>query len=331
MFAREASENPQLKAYLEHVILLKNDCEKGAGVDLAKTYQVRVYPTFAMVNHAGEVTDRWAGYPGVAGFVEIVDAALADPRTIAEKEQAFAAEPTLALGHSLGRYSEAVFANQDAVRYYRKAMELDPDHAGDLSGKVFMAMYYGVRGGDFTPEEVVQEGKAILMADSVDPGTALSVAGVTRHLAAPEEYKPLLKAALAATRNATGDMAEARKDLEIDAALLLENDRPKAMMLKRGTLPEGWYDDPGELNSFAWWCYENNLNLDEALTLALRGAELASSDADRANILDTAAEIAFKQGDTKQAIELETRAVELAPDRDGFKKTLQKFQGTLGS
>ena len=37
MFAREASEDPKLKAYLESVILLKNDCEKGAGIDLAKS------------------------------------------------------------------------------------------------------------------------------------------------------------------------------------------------------------------------------------------------------------------------------------------------------
>ena len=51
-------------------------------------------------------------------------------------------EPTLALAHSLARYSEAVFANTEAVAYYRQAMAMDPDHAGDLRGKVFMAMVH---------------------------------------------------------------------------------------------------------------------------------------------------------------------------------------------
>ena len=40
-------------------------------------------------------------------------------------------------------------------------------------------------------------------------------------------------------------------------------------------------DDPSALNSFAWWCYENDLNLPEAYDLALKGASLAGADAGR--------------------------------------------------
>lgn len=313
------------------MILLYNDCEKGEGVDLASKYAVRVYPTFAMVDHDGAVTDRWAGYPGVDGFIELVDAALADPRPIDQKRDAFAAEPTLALALSLGRHSEAVFASQDAVRYYREAMAMDPASADDLRGKVFLAMFYGIRGEDFTADEVVAEGQAILASPGVDPSTAITVAAVTRRLADPEQFKPVLRAALAATEGATGDMAEARRDLEVDAALLLDDDPDRALTLKRATMPDGWRDDPSALNSFAWWCFENDLNLDEAQQLALRGVELAADDGERANILDTAAEIAFKRGDVDRAIELQTRAVSLAPDREGLKKTLERFEEHAGS
>jgi len=326
VFAREASDDEQLKSYLENVILLKNDCEKGEGVDLAKKYEVRVYPTYAMVNHAGEVTDRWAGYPGVAGFIETTDAALADRRAIEAKQAAFAEEPTLPLAYGLARYSEAVFASEDAVRYYRVAMTMDPEHAGEVRGQVFMAMFYGVRSGAFKPADVVAEGQEILAAGDVDPETAFTVAGVSRRLAEPEQYKLVLAAALEATASVTGDMAEARRELEVDEAMLLEGDTRKALDIKRSIMPEGWREDPGALNSFAWWCFENDFNLDEALELALRGVELAGSEGDKANILDTAAEIAFKNGDASKAVELETRAVELAPDRDAFKKTLERFQ-----
>jgi tetratricopeptide (TPR) repeat protein len=313
------------------VILLKNDCEKGEGVDLAKKYEVRVYPTFAMVDHEGQVTDRWAGYPGVEEFVAIVDAARADRRPIEAKKRAFAEEPTLALAMSLGRYSEAVFASEDAVRYYREAMAMDAQLADELRGKVFMAMFYGLRAGAYDAADLLTEARAIMASDDVSTDQALNVAMVTRRVADPEDYKPILKLALAATRGVEGDEARARRELEVDAALMLDGDPGRALELKRETLPEGWRDDPEQLNRLAWWCFEQDVNLEEAYELAMRGVELASSDMDKANILDTAAEIAFKRGLVDKAIELEQRAIELAPDRGGFQETLKKFEDARDS
>ncbi len=313
------------------MVLLKNDCEKGEGVDLAKRYEVRVYPTFAMVDHEGEVTDRWAGYPGVEGFREIVDGALSDRRTIAAKKQAFADQPTVALAHGLGRHSESIFASQDAVRYYRQAMALDPAGADELRGKVFLAMYYGVREGEFAADEVVAQGRELLEADQVSVDRALTVAGVAGRIAGPEQYRPILERALAVTEGAEGEAATARRGLEIDGMLLLDGDPERALALKRETLPGDWRDDPAQLNRFAWWCFENEVNLEQAQELALRGAGLASTDGDRANILDTAASIAFARGQVEQAIELQTRAVELAPDNTGLQETLEMFETARGS
>ena len=107
------------------MVLLLNDCEKGEGLDLAKKYEVRVYPTYAMVDHTGEVTDRWAGYAGVDGFIAQVDAALADRSTITAKKERFQSEPDLALALALAQHAEAIFASTEAVDYYRKAMALD--------------------------------------------------------------------------------------------------------------------------------------------------------------------------------------------------------------
>ncbi|MBD3221871.1 hypothetical protein GF314_11580 [bacterium] len=314
------------------MVLLKNDCEKGEGVDLAKQYEVRVYPTFAMVDHEGEVTDRWAGYPGVEGFRDIVDAALADRRTIAAKKAAFDEQPTVALAHGLGRYSESIFASQDAVRYYRQAMALDPASTTELRGKVFLAMYYGVRGGEFTADEVVAQGRELLAADDVSVDRALTVASITRRIAEPEQYRPVLERALALTEGVEGEAATAaRRELEVDGALLIDGDPDRALELKRATLPEGWRDDAGQLNRFAWWCFENEVNLEQAQQLALRGVELATTDGDRANILDTAASIAFVRGRIEQAIELQTRAIELAPDNTGLQETLETFEAARGS
>ena len=161
-------ENQQLRSYLPKVVLLKNDCEKGDGIALAKKYEVRMYPTFALVDAQGEVTDRWAGYEGVAGFTSKVDAGLADRRTVAQKKEAFAAKPTLPLALSLASHSETLGANGDAVAYYREAMKQDPQRVGELRPRAFMAMAYGLRARQFTPEEVVSTGQEIVAGDGGD-------------------------------------------------------------------------------------------------------------------------------------------------------------------
>lgn len=320
-------ENQQLRSYLPKVVLLKNDCEKGDGIALAKKYEVRMYPTFALVNGAGEVTDRWAGYEGVENFIKTTDLALADRRTITEKKDAFAKAPSLPLALSLASYSETVGANGDAVKYYREAMKQDPQLVAELRTKSFMAMYYGLRGEQFKPEEVIAAGQEIARDPATTPGDHLMVASVLKRVAPPEAYVPVLEGALKATAGATEpDLVAGRQQLEIDAALLIDQDRDKALQLKRASMPAGWRDDPSQLNSFAWWCYENDVNLEEAFTLAMRGVELATENGDKANILDTAAEIAFKRGDRNKAIELEEQAIKLMPDRKGFQQSLERFK-----
>ena len=188
-------------------------------------------------------------------------------------------------------------------------------------------MFYGLRSQQFKPEEVVAAGQEISRDPAAKPGDHLMVASILKHVAPPDTYIPVLQTALKATAGETDPEAvQERKELEIDAALLIDHDRDKALALKRASMPAGWQEDPSQVNSFAWWCCENDVNLEEAFDLAMQSAKLATSDGDRANILDTAAEIAFKRGDAKKAIELEEQAIKLAPDRKGFTETLERFR-----
>jgi tetratricopeptide (TPR) repeat protein len=319
------------------VVLLLNDCEKGEGVDLAKKYEVRVYPTYAMVDHAGEVTARWAGYAGVDGFIAQVDAALADRSTIAAKKERFQSEPDLALALALAQHAEAVFASTEAVDYYRKAMALDPALTAEMRGKIFMSMFYGLRSEDFTVDQLLAEGQAILADPEVTVDQVMQVAGVVKRVAPTEEFVPVLRRALAATAAGSDDPEEAadlayyRRQLVIDEALLIDEDRPRALQLRREAMEDGWQEDPGELNRFAWWCLQNDLNLEEAYELALKGAELAGSDADRANILDTAAQIAFARGEVDQAVAHQREAVALLPERQALQRNLERFEAAAAA
>ena len=309
--------------------MLKNDCEKGAGVGLAKTYEVRVYPTYALVDAAGEVTDRWAGFGGVADFGARLDAALSDRSPIAQKRRRFQSEPTLPLALSLAQYSEAVFANVEAVDFFRTIMALDPARALEMRGKIFMAMYYGLREGDYAAEQLVAEGWALLDEPELDLEQMMQVVRVVKRAAPVEAYLPMLERALAATGAAAddpdpaADLASYRSLLAVDEALLLKRDRPLALRLQRANLEPNWQQDPDEIHRFVWWCYENDLNLAEAGQLALQAADLASGDADRAGILATAAAIAFKCGDLQAAVALQEKAVALAPGRERYRRQLE--------
>jgi len=96
-------------------------------------------------------------------------------------------------------------------------------------------------------------------------------------------------------------------------------------------------DEAVHLSTFAWQIAMNE-DLAEAerdLDLALRFAERATqiTDAQDANILDTLARVHFVRGEFKKAVEVQRRAVDLAPDgdfRDALVENLQEFKEATG-
>ncbi len=84
-------------------------------------------------------------------------------------------------------------------------------------------------------------------------------------------------------------------------------------------------DDPASpelLNNLAWFCARSGERLDEALKMATAAIQAAP---DSAAYLDTAAEAHFRLGHVEQAIQLETRAIQLRPDDTFMKEQLARF------
>jgi tetratricopeptide (TPR) repeat protein len=334
VFARAVKEDENIKTALNDVLLYKIDCEKGEGIGIAKKYEVKGYPTFIAMNGAGQITDRWIGYEGPEAWAKVALAAAADPRTIQEKKAAYKAEPTVELARCLANDAATAYDFKSAVQYHQQAREMDPANAKEYTHQILTSMYYGSRGGAFTFDEVEAEAKPAL--STMDPSVeqhvelALMLRNMARQSGQPERALPYIKTALKASAGSTDEsISEQRVHLEIDHALLVEQDSEKALQLFRSTLDEGWMDNSNKLNNFAWWCFENDVNLEEAEEMALRGVELADSDAARANVLDTAAEICNKLGNCEEAIERIKRAIALAPDRQYFKDQLIRFEKEL--
>ena len=331
MFAREVNSDESMKNVLSDALLFKLDGEKGEGPEIAKKYGVRGWPTYIAVNGDGVVTDRWIGYEGPEMWVAKVTAAKADRRTIDEKKAAYEAEPTLALAKSLGNNATSSNDFTGAVNYYKAAREMDPAETGWYTEQILMSMMYGSRGGAFTFEEIDAEASAVLTNDQATPDQLIQLALMMNNMAGAmgiqEKAVPYIEAALKASEGTEDEkLMERRKHLEITYALEVENDKDKALKLRYETMPEGWKEDSNALNNFAWWCFENDVNLEEALELAIKGAELAESDGERANVLDTAAELCNALGNCDEAIAKMEQAIELDPERQYFKDQLAKFQ-----
>jgi len=331
VFARAVDNDAEIQAVLKEAILFSIDCEKGEGIELAKKYKVSGYPTFAMINAQGDQTDRWIGYGGPENWAGNVREGLADRRTIVEKQQAYSKEPTLALSRSLARHAAASGEHKDAVTYFRKARDLDAAAAAEYTNEILSTMYYGMRSEAFTFEDVEVEAKGVMASSSATAEdkveVALMILSVAKSTGQDEKAVPYITEALAASEGTTDEsVMDGRHFLQIDHALLVEKDGPKAVALRRQVLPEGWDEDPVQLNRFAWWCFENNVNLEEAEALALKGFELADNDKQRANILDTAAEICNARGNCEEAIARIKQAIDLDPDKQYFKDQLARFE-----
>jgi tetratricopeptide (TPR) repeat protein len=317
-----------VQAALGDVVLLEVDCEQGAGIDLAKTHTVTGYPTFVLVNAGGATLDRWAGY-GKDFFLETLADGLSDPTTIAEKRARYEAAPTVRDAARLARYHDSLEEYREAVALYRAIQELDPGQ--DRTYDIFRSIAYGhLEGEQYTLDEVRAAADVAVASEGISPGDLGYLVRLARYVGRragePRLFVPYLEPALAATRDSEDpDVQRTHASLQVDHALLIEGDALKAVALKRETYAEGWQDDSSQLNSFAWWCFENRVNLEEAETLAAKGVELAEPGKARGQILDTLAEILAAQGKRVEAAAAMERAVAEAPDEEHFRNQLERF------
>jgi len=313
---------------LEDVVLFKTDAEK-EGKEMKAEYLVQGYPTFVLVNADGEVLDTWSGY-AKEFFLQLLAPAVADPTTIDEKTARFAANPSANDGLRVARYHATRGAYDTALEFVEATGELDD--APDLAATRFDYLSSGFLYKDlFDAGTVRKAADAVVASDAATPDDLVNVeqgmASVGRKVEDPELRIAYLTPAFEATRDSENEsLARMHTRLAVDHALLVEKAPAKAVELRRELLPEGWKEDPSALNGFAWWCFEGNVNLDEALVLARRGAELAAPGKERAMILDTAAEICNAQGNCDDAVELIRQAVEEAPDTEYYQEQLQRFQ-----
>ena len=336
MFAREVDENKEFRnAIHEASIFLKLDAEKGEGEPLAEKYGVHGFPTYIVMNAAGETVDRWSGYGDTEGFLAALQGAVNDPSTVAEKHARYEESPNACDAEKLGDIYDAESESEKALAMYRAADELDEEPNPGLTAKIFNTLAGGYRSETFSLEEIQAGADAVLANDG--DGNIMTLLQVARTMGMigtqagqPDLSTPYIMAALEATEGTQEpNMVKARRSLLLEKALRIDNDLETAVQLKKESMPEGWKDSPGDLNNFAWWCFENKVNLEQAEKLARSATELAEPGQEKAMVLDTLAEICNELGNCGEAVALMQSALEETPDNEYFQKQLKRFQDLL--
>ncbi len=82
-------------------------------------------------------------------------------------------------------------------------------------------------------------------------------------------------------------------------------------------------ENPQVLNAFAWFSAENEMHLEQALKAAIKAVEISEKSP---QIVDTLAEVYFRMGNNKKAIETIQIAIEKDSEDSYYKEQLEKFQ-----
>lgn len=317
--------------YNSNFVNAKIDMEKGEGVDLAKKYNVKAFPTYLFIDGNGEVVHRTLGYVEEKDFIQFAKDA-GDPAkrlgTLKQKFEAGEKDPEFLKNLAgLTMYNDAEFSAKVMERYFNGKTELDKEDVQMLLA--------GTQSTDSPLYKTFQAKKAeitkILPAD--------------RYEAFDKNIKlnTIIKKSYNAETKKWNDqyfMTEAQKFMTKDEAVKIQTKVKAGRALKDKDISTyekltiDLYRDPSavsseELNSIAWNFFENVTNK-ESLQKAVTWAQESVKKQENSANTDTLANLYNKIGDKKNARIWAEKSVQLAKssgeDASDTEKLLKSLQ-----
>ncbi|MEG0926933.1 MULTISPECIES: thioredoxin family protein [Chryseobacterium] len=299
--------------YNSHFINAKIDMEKGEGVDIAKKYNVKAFPTYLFIDGNGEAVHRTLGYVEEKDFIQFAkDAEDPNKRLTSLKQQFEKGEKDPEFLRNLAgltMYNDAEFAGKVLDRYFAQKKELDQDDvqillAGTQSTESPLYRIFQQKKNEivkFFPEDKYEKfDKSIKLntiskkAYNADTKTWNDNYFITetQKLMSKEDAEKALKRAKASRALKNKDIPTYEK-----LALEIYQDYSSA--------------SSGELNSLAWNFFENITNKSSLEKAVAWAQESVKKDQNFANT-DTLANLYNKMGDKKNAKMWAEKSIELA-------------------
>ncbi len=323
------------KKALEPVVLYTADAEKGDGKSLAKEFKVKVFPSFIIVNAKGEPLDRWFGYDKDSFITTLTDA-LKDKSTIAEMTARIDKTPTVDDAAALGRWHLAYGDCKIAGKYYQEAQKLNSNPADDYTYEIFMATACGSLKHEYSFDDVKQAADEVIRSKNEKKWEVYDACQRMVTLVLDNKRNDLLAGYITSGLDATSDttspdMVLAHKQLLVTEMLFINGDTAKAIEYEKASMPDGWMDQAFQLNEFAQWCLGAHVNLVEGEALAQKAVSLAQPGKQKANYLDTAADIYHAEGNDASAVEYTKKAIAEDPDNEDYASQLDYYDDLVNA
>lgn len=233
-------QDVKVMEFLNSMVSLKYDSEKGEGKELAKQFKIKAYPTLLLLDPNGTEIDRHLGYLDGENFLKVMKGYQQGIGTIGYYEAELGEQPEdLAILFKLGEKYTNIFIEDKAVLHLSKIIELDPENAGGYTDKAYFNLgdlYYGGKKYDRAAANFQTVIDNYPQSEQLDKAYQM----------------------LARVYEKTGDQ---------DKCIATY----KAFVKKKP-------NDPKALNAFAWFCASRKIAMDEAIPFAERAVDLSDGD-----------------------------------------------------
>ncbi|WP_312296471.1 thioredoxin family protein [Chryseobacterium sp.] len=302
--------------YNAHFINAKIDMEKGEGIELAKKYNVKAFPTYLFIDGNGEAVHRTLGYVEEKDFIQFAKDAEDPNRRLTSLKQQFEkgekAPEFLKNLAGLTIYNDPEFAGKVLDRYFGQKTALDQEDV--------QLLLSGVQTTESPLYKIFQNKKEDIQKFFPADRYEKFDKNIKLNTVAKKAYNADTK-----TWNDSYFMTETQKFLSKEEADKILKRMKANRALKNKDIPEyeklilDLYKDYSaasseELNSLAWNFFENvsnKVSLEKAITWA---QESVKKDQNYANT-DTLANLYNKIGDKKNAKMWAEKSIEIAKSK----------------
>lgn len=331
-FVHIADTSTSIQNALSSVIYLPLSVLTTEGDSLAEFYDVgHTYPVFIVMTSRAEEVKRWTGFSGDKLFAATLMAALKDLASIDQRLTRFGEKPTYQDAVALARYYSDISEHLKAVDYYRQAASLNPRSVPDFTYEIFSNTANAIWQEKLAFDSIYPAADTAISSPYKSPSNVALVGNFMSQLARKfnrfENLSKYLEAGMAATKGQPQEkLQQYYVLLEADYALHIEDDTEKALTIRKAGLGEGWENERDKAYTFAKWCLDRKINLEEAERITRRTLDQVFPGRFKAMVLNTLAEICAAQGNYKEAFRVIALAVRENPENDYYEEQFERFR-----
>lgn len=295
----------------KHFVSMQIDMERGMGLEFAKSYPVRAYPTLFFINHKGEIVHTVVGAQSIDALLSIGRKVL----NMEDKSQDFAAEyekgkrePELIYGYVRALNKAGKPSLKIANEYLRSQKDLTT--AFNLKFILEAATEADSKAFDW----LIQYRKDIAKVTSEDEvrQRILDACRNTAHKAVEYQSKDLMTEAIDKVKKHYSEKAEAFEAQAWMDFYLKTNDAANFNKTAKSFAKKYIYDDARELQSLCKTMVDHFGNDKNSMSLAEDLAKRATEVGQTSVYFLIYADVLNKNGRKDQAIEIARKALELA-------------------